>query len=365
MSEGYGDFSDASVNANPRLSFCADTRLFFICRTLASAVAVPEQDHERQSPEVSAKRRQSSVSEHETKRRRLSSQGDISPHAQRQRHSPPAPAAERRPPRQGREEDRKRGQRLFGALLGTLSQSSTSAAQKRRADIEKRQQDKLKSQADEYDGLKKRRKERRALIRRKEQPFYEREALQTRHSNLTAAAHFLKTRAEPVLVRYARPYHLDSMANSSVVQFYKPWQLRAGDEAVIQEQIEEAEATVIREIAEFDARYPPEAFVVEKIDPISQESAGPQGDSDGAQQQAELASAQPSAPEPAAIAKEPEETQVKTDAYPRQELSSEPTKTDTVPTSEDDAADPKDAHRGHHDDDGGEMMEDNEDTVIY
>jgi hypothetical protein len=142
---------------------------------------VPEQDILLQSPEISTKRRQSSVSEHETKRRRLSSHGDPSPQAQQQQQSPPAPApdrpAGRRPNLQGREEDRKRGQRLFGGLLGTLSQSSTTAAQKRRADIEKRQQDKLKSQADEYDGLKKRRKERRDAIRRKEKPFYEREAV--------------------------------------------------------------------------------------------------------------------------------------------------------------------------------------------
>jgi hypothetical protein len=39
------------------------------------------------------------------------------------------------------DEDRKRGQRLFGGLLGTLSQSSSSAAQRRRADIEKKQQE--------------------------------------------------------------------------------------------------------------------------------------------------------------------------------------------------------------------------------
>lgn len=121
------------------------------------------------------------MSEHETKRRRLSSDGELSQHAQRQQQSPPAPAqdrpAERRPNLQGREEDRKRGQRLFGGLLGTLSQSSTTAAQKRRADIEKRQRDKLKSQADEYDGLKKRRRERRDAIRREEKPFYEREVV--------------------------------------------------------------------------------------------------------------------------------------------------------------------------------------------
>jgi hypothetical protein len=149
-------------------------------RTLASAVAVPEQDILRQSPELPAKRRKSSVIEHETKRRRLSAQ-EGSPQSQAQHPSSPAQEAEqsleKRPVRRGREDERKRGQRLFGGLLGTLSQSSNSAAQKRRADIEKRQQDKLKSQDNEYDGLKKRHKDRRDVIRRKEKPFYEREAV--------------------------------------------------------------------------------------------------------------------------------------------------------------------------------------------
>lgn len=152
-----------------------------IYRTLASAVTVPEQDTLRQSPELPAKRRKSSVTEHEPKRRRLSTQDEGSPQSQPRRLSSPAPEPEqptdKRPAHRGREDERKRGQRLFGGLLGTLSQSSTSAAQKRRADIEKRQQDKLKSQDDEYDGLKKRRKERRDAIRRKEMPFYEREAV--------------------------------------------------------------------------------------------------------------------------------------------------------------------------------------------
>ncbi|KAJ5488630.1 hypothetical protein N7539_003520 [Penicillium diatomitis] len=139
--------------------------------TLASAVAVPEQEAPTQSPETSTKRRQSSASVQDSKRRRLSSQGDLSPNVRRPQHSPGSPVrerpAERRPIRQGGEEDRKRGQRLFGGLLGTLSQSSSTAAQRRRADIEKRQQEKLKSQADEYDGLKKRRRERRDKIRQR------------------------------------------------------------------------------------------------------------------------------------------------------------------------------------------------------
>jgi hypothetical protein len=150
---------------------------------LASAVAVPEQEPLHQSPELTTKRRQSSVSEHDTKRRRLSSQSNRSPQTQRRRSSPQPAAPDASPeskparPRGGREEDRKRGQRLFGGLLGTLSQSSSSAAQRRRADIERKQQEKLKSQDLQYDELKKQRKEQREAIRRKETPLYEREAV--------------------------------------------------------------------------------------------------------------------------------------------------------------------------------------------
>ncbi|KAJ6133909.1 hypothetical protein N7523_000231 [Penicillium sp. IBT 18751x] len=233
--------------------------------TLASAVAIPEQETLRQSPELPAKRRKSSVTEYDPKRRRLSAQDDGSPQSQARRPSSPAQEreqpTEKRPIRRGREDERKRGQRLFGGLLGTLSQSSNSAAQKRRADIEKRQQDKLKSQNSEFDGLKKLHKDRRDAIRRKEKPFYEREAIQTRHANLVAMAHFLKTKTEPVL-------------------YYKPWQLRPGDETVIQEQIADAKATVAREIAEFEARYPPEAFVREDLEPVSMEESKQQNTSE-------------------------------------------------------------------------------------
>ncbi|KAJ5584981.1 uncharacterized protein N7459_004781 [Penicillium hispanicum] len=322
--------------------------------TLASAVAVPDPDTVRQSPEFPAKRRKSSVAEHEPKRRRLSAQGELSPQSQRRRPSSPGPAqderTERKPARRGgREEERKRGQRLFGALLGTLSQSSPSAAQKRRADIEKRQQDKLKSQADEYDELKKRRNERREVIRKKEKPFYEREVMQTRHSNLVATAHFLKTRTEPVL-------------------YYKPWQLRSGDEDVIREQVEEAEATVAREVAEFDARYPPEAFERDELEPIlasqdEQEQPAEHRDLER-QPQTEAAPEKPPIAKPEAASKESQGT---TETVGEQTNRDQASRTDTSPTNGNNTPtghEQDDVHRGA-DDDGGEVEEDNEDTVIY
>ncbi|KAJ5712623.1 hypothetical protein N7493_009091 [Penicillium malachiteum] len=314
--------------------------------TLASAVAVPDQGNIRQSPEHPAKRRQSSVTDHDPKRRRLSSQADTSPHSQRQHPSPPkgdaAPgqSEEKKPSRTGRkDEDRKRGQRLFGALLGTLSQSSSSAAQKRRADIEKKQQDKLKSQADEYDGLKKKRKERRDFIRRKETPFYEREAMRTRHANLIAAAHFLKTRTEPILC-------------------YKPWQYRPGDEAIIEDQIKEAEEIVSREVAAFEAQYPPEAFTQEDIIPSIVPAS-----KDESEEQAQKVSApaKPEAPVPEPGSKETEKPAEKSEEQHEQVQSTESDKVHERST----VGGENTEHHDHRDDDGGEVLEDNEDTVIY
>lgn len=150
------------------------------------------------------------------------------------------------------------------------------------------------------------------------------------------------------------------------MQYYKPWQLRSGDEAVIREQIEEAEATVARQVAEFDARYPPEAFVYEKIEPISTEPAGPTGESEGQQQQeAKPVPEQDTATKAEAETKELEVTSDKKDAEPSREQPAESLQNDAVSTSVVEVADAKDAHRSPHDDDGDEMLEDNEDTVIY
>lgn len=44
------------------------------------------------------------------------------------------------------QEEKKRGQRLFGGLLSTLSQSTPNGQQKRRQEIEKRQQERAKQQ---------------------------------------------------------------------------------------------------------------------------------------------------------------------------------------------------------------------------
>lgn len=132
---------------------------------------LPESNEQPHSPLDSAKRRKSSISEQSAKRPRLN-HGE-SDHGHDVALSAPARvdrASDRR--KSGQMEDRKRGQRLFGALLGTLSQSSSSTAQKRRTDIERKQQAKLKLQADEFDEKKKQRLDAIMKVRRLEQKKY-------------------------------------------------------------------------------------------------------------------------------------------------------------------------------------------------
>lgn len=338
--------------------------------TLASAVAVPDQGDIQQSQDPIYKRRNSSVTDRNSKRRRLSADGDASPQSQRQQPSQSPTSererkreipAERKPgQRGGRDDERKRGQRLFGGLLGTLSQSSTSAAQRRRADIEKRQQDKLKNQAEEFDGLQSRRKERRDAIRKKEMPFYEREAMQRRHSNMIAAAHFLKTRTQPVL-------------------FYKPWQLQRRDEIVIAEQIKEAEAIISREVAEFESRYPVKAFEYQPEPELKNEQpAGQQEEQQKPQQQhqnplngeqkettgssTEDPTGSSTEDHPPVVDRENPTEKSSGDTAEAQNTS-DPNKSD-APNEETIAREVAEANRAA-DDDGGEVVEDNEDTVIY
>ncbi|KAJ5083495.1 hypothetical protein N7456_012922 [Penicillium angulare] len=297
--------------------------------TLASAVAVPDQDNQRQSPTSFAKRRNSSVTDHDPKRPRLNGQSETSPQSHRQRPSPSRTAstpaedgsAEKQPTRKGgRDEDRKRGQRLFGALLGTLSQSSSSAAQKRRADIEKRQQDKLKSQASEYDGLKKKSREQRELIRKKETPFYEREA------------------------------------------YYKPWQYRPGDEDIIQDQIKEAEESVAREVADFEARFPSEAFIPEDIEPAPAPKDEPKDQVQQAQEKAKEIPEVPQDSVPQEVSTQAEKPEGEVKGSNKQAEPALENKDKSEPAVYEGDHEQLDTHR---DDDGGEVVEDNEDTVIY
>ncbi|KAI9809418.1 MAG: hypothetical protein M1827_006854 [Pycnora praestabilis] len=200
--------------------------------TIASAVILPEAAEPTSPPSGPTKRRQSSISSNSSKRPRLSSTTD---EIQRDHESTPPTATERPPDRRksGQLEERKRGQRLFGALLGTLSQGSSSNAQKRRADIEKKQQAKLKLQAEEYDKKKRTELDKLLVIRRREQKKFDAQSMRIRHSNLLAMAQFLSTKAEPKL-------------------YYKPWELFPGDGERIKSQLADTEALIDKEVEEYE-----------------------------------------------------------------------------------------------------------------
>ncbi|KAI4144778.1 MAG: hypothetical protein L6R39_004036 [Caloplaca ligustica] len=142
---------------------------------VASAVIVPEEVEQPADFLGSGKRRMSSFSDEKSKRAKLGNEASPTNKEAPQPPTTPDRVQDRR--RSGQLEERKRGQRLFGALLGTLSQSSSSTAQKRRTEIERKQQAKLRLQAEEQDEQKKQRRESLMAVRRKEQTKYDRQSV--------------------------------------------------------------------------------------------------------------------------------------------------------------------------------------------
>ncbi|KAK2794906.1 hypothetical protein FQN50_009830 [Emmonsiellopsis sp. PD_5] len=336
---------------------------------IASAVALPEPEENVDPSDNRLKRRQSPSGDNESKRRRLSADTQTEP-ARNPPSSPasattnkPAPAAadgrgSRR--KSGVTEERKRGQRLFGALLGTLSQSSSTAAQKRRADIEKKQQAKLKMQDQEYNELTRKKHEDLLAMRREEQRIYDKQSMHLRHSNELAMARFLKTSAQPVL-------------------YFKPWQLRPEEEDNIKHQIEECKATIEREVAEFEAKHPsqPISDPTQIQDDAHQTGAAAtapsQEPTDKTRKSSDTVGAttnnnhhvnhenEPSAkpePEPPKHSPAPAPAPPPTDAPATNETSTSPNKNHDSPSTTSQS-------KAHEDDAGEVMLEDKEDTVIY
>jgi hypothetical protein len=77
--------------------------------------------------------------------------------------------------------------------------------------------------------------------------------MRTRHSNVLAEAHFLRTKAEPRLVSGVA-VSLQNYCGSPFDQFYKPWELRPEEDDRIKRQIEDAEKTIETEVDEHQAK---------------------------------------------------------------------------------------------------------------
>ncbi|KAL1854323.1 hypothetical protein Daus18300_011509 [Diaporthe australafricana] len=133
------------------------------------------------------------------------------------------------------QEEKKRGRRLFGGLLSTLSQTTANSHQKRRLEIEKKQQEKASKQKTEDDKRRVEKLEKLDKIRRIEQVRFDEQVMRTRHSNMLAMAHSLRTRSEPKL-------------------YYRPWELTEEQENTIKYQIRDAEDEIAEELRQFKRR---------------------------------------------------------------------------------------------------------------
>lgn len=71
------------------------------------------------------------------------------------------------------QEEKKRGQRLFGGLLSTLSQSTPNGQQKRRQEVEKRQQERAKQQKADDETRRKEKLAQLKTVREAEQIKYD------------------------------------------------------------------------------------------------------------------------------------------------------------------------------------------------
>jgi hypothetical protein len=160
---------------------------------ISSAVILPVESDAPKSP--NGKRRQSSTSEQASKRPRLSSDGlvdsptalRVSPQASESLSQKPEPGErakdlDQEKRKSSAQEERKRGQRLFGGLLNTLSRSTSNGQQKRRQEIEKRQAEKARQQKHEDEARRTEKLANLKKIRKAEQIKFDEESVSNSHS---------------------------------------------------------------------------------------------------------------------------------------------------------------------------------------
>jgi hypothetical protein len=133
------------------------------------------------------------------------------------------------------QEEKKRGRRLLGGLMNTLNQASTGSQHRRRQDIERRQQAKSTQQRAEEDRLRMQRLAKLEAVRKVEQFKFDEQVMETKHADMLAKAHYLQTRAKPKI-------------------FYRPWDLTRAQKEIVQDQIQEVEKTIEKEVSAFEER---------------------------------------------------------------------------------------------------------------
>lgn len=225
------------------------------------------------------------------------------------------------------QDEKKRNKRLFGGLLNTLSQTPASnPAQKRRFEIERRQQERLQKQKEEDERVRKERGDKRRAEWSRNGIVWEEEVMRNRHRRMLATARFLKTKARPAV-------------------YFLPSKRSVKQDEMIEEQIQRAKRLVEREEDEFgDRRRKHEELHGQ---PRAQNPhPSRRSDIDESKQDAQLAPQEkPSLPE--------------TEESGKENATSEEKRKTSLPKT---AA--KEAH-GDHDESGDEVVDAEEDMVIY
>ncbi|KAI1268634.1 hypothetical protein F5Y18DRAFT_415311 [Xylariaceae sp. FL1019] len=142
-----------------------------------------------------------------------------------------------------RQEERKRGKRLFGGLMTTLSQAGArpGAPARRRPDVERRhqahqaQQAKTAQQHAEEERLRSKKLARLEAVRKVEQLTFQEQAMKTNHADMLSKAGYLKTQTRPQI-------------------YYLPWELTRSQRDRIETQKRDAEDIIEKELYQFAER---------------------------------------------------------------------------------------------------------------
>jgi hypothetical protein len=231
--------------------------------TIASAVVLPEELLPPASP--SNKRRQPSIPEESAKRPRLD---ETIPNGRRDSNGEVKSAAPVR-------RERGRERRLFGAVLGALSQApSITAAQKRRSEIEKRQLAQRRQEDEESEQRKTERIARRKIQRWTEQKRFEEQSVRAVIAacctpTLTSArcdsgTKTYRLRLSSSGLSLCHTWYVPNVEEvrctiANLCQYYKPWETSPEEEKRIQDQIAEARKLIDQELEEYEARQKEEA----------------------------------------------------------------------------------------------------------
>ncbi|KAI1052389.1 hypothetical protein LB507_007838 [Fusarium sp. FIESC RH6] len=133
------------------------------------------------------------------------------------------------------QEEKKRGKRLFGGLLSTLSQTSGGSTQKKRMEIERRQQERMRKQSVEDSKLREEKRAKAMQARKGDQNVFDEEVMRNKHKKMLAVAQYLRTTSEPQI-------------------YYLPWRLTEEQEETIDEQLRHTKTAIARELEAFNAR---------------------------------------------------------------------------------------------------------------